>query len=378
MPLSADELFMREALDLARKGVGLASPNPCVGAVVVDERGRIIGRGTHTYDNLKHAEVIALEEAGEKARGNTLYLNLEPCSHTGRTGPCADAVIAAGIHRVVCSMQDPNPNVSGQGFERLRAAGIEVGIGLFEDEAKLLNESFAKFIRTRKPFVILKGAVTLDGRIGAGGKKGSTTYISGPEALKRIHLLRHQCDAIMVGIGTIEADNPQLTDRSGLARRRPIMRCVLDSRLRIALDSKLIQSCNNDVTIFCVDADPKKHSALEAHGVRVEQVAGDADGRVDITAALNRMGEMKLLSVLVEGGSIVNARFLRAGAVDKLLLYFTPKILGGCSVPWLAEGVDVPRIDLTGVTVEQAGDEFFVQSYLRDPYSAVFELRTEI
>jgi diaminohydroxyphosphoribosylaminopyrimidine deaminase / 5-amino-6-(5-phosphoribosylamino)uracil reductase len=378
MPLSADELFMREALDLARKGVGLASPNPCVGAVVGDERGRIIGRGTHTYDNLKHAEVIALEEAGEKARGNTLYLNLEPCSHTGRTGPCADAVIAAGIHRVVCSMQDPNPNVSGQGFERLRAAGIEVGIGLFEDEAKLLNESFAKFIRTRKPFVILKGAVTLDGRIGAGGKKGSTTYISGPEALKRIHLLRHQCDAIMVGIGTIEADNPQLTDRSGLARRRPIMRCVLDSRLRIALDSKLIQSCNNDVTIFCVDADPKKHSALEAHGVRVEQVAGDADGRVDITAALNRMGEMKLLSVLVEGGSIVNARFLRAGAVDKLLLYFTPKILGGCSVPWLAEGVDVPRIDLTGVTVEQAGDEFFVQSYLRDPYSAVFELRTEI
>jgi diaminohydroxyphosphoribosylaminopyrimidine deaminase/5-amino-6-(5-phosphoribosylamino)uracil reductase len=378
MPLTADELFMREALDLARKGVGLASPNPCVGAVVVDERGRIIGRGTHTYDNLKHAEVIALEEAGEKARGNTLYLNLEPCSHIGRTGPCADAVIAAGIHRVVCSMQDPNPNVSGQGFERLRAAGIEVEIGLFEDEAKLLNESFAKFIRTRKPFVILKGAVTLDGRIGAGGKKGSTTYISGPEALKRIHLLRHQCDAIMVGIGTIEADNPQLTDRSGLARRRPIMRCVLDSRLRIALDSKLIQSCNNDVTIFCVDADPKKHSALEAHGVRVEQVAGDADGRVDITAALNRMGEMKLLSVLVEGGSIVNARFLRAGAVDKLLLYFTPKILGGCSVPWLAEGVDVPRIDLTGVTVEQAGDEFFVQSYLRDPYSAVFELRTEI
>ena len=378
MPLTADELFMREALDLARKGSGLASPNPCVGAVVVDERGRIIGRGTHTYDNLKHAEVIALEEAGEKARGNTLYLTLEPCSHTGRTGPCADAVIAAGIHRVVCSMQDPNPNVSGQGFERLRAAGIEVEIGLFEDEAKLLNESFAKFIRTRKPFVILKGAVTLDGRIGAGGKKGSTTYISGPEALKRIHLLRHQCDAIMVGIGTIEADNPQLTDRSGLARRRPIMRCVLDSRLRIALDSKLIQSCNNDVTIFCVDADPKKHSALEAHGVRIEQVAGDADGRVDLTAALNRMGEMKLLSVLVEGGSIVNARFLRAGAADKLLLYFTPKILGGNSVPWLAEGVDVPRIDLTGVTVEQAGDEFFVQSYLRDPYSAVFELRTEI
>lgn len=378
MPLSADELFMREALDLARKGSGLASPNPCVGAVVVDERGRIIGRGTHTYDNLKHAEVMALEEAGDKARGNTLYLNLEPCSHTGRTGPCADAVIAAGIHRVVCSMQDPNPNVCGQGFEKLRAAGIEVEIGLFEDEAKSLNESFAKFIRTRKPFVILKGAVSLDGRIGAGGKKGSTTYISGPEALKRIHLLRHECDAIMVGIGTIEADNPQLTDRSGLPRCRPIMRCVLDSRLRIALDSKLIEFCNNDVTIFCVDADPKKHSALEARGVRVEQVAGDADGRVDLTAALNRMGEMKLLSVLVEGGSIVNARFLRAGAVDKLLLYFTPKILGGNSVPWLAEGVEVPRIDLTGVTVEQAGDEFFVQSYLRDPYSAVFELRTEI
>jgi diaminohydroxyphosphoribosylaminopyrimidine deaminase/5-amino-6-(5-phosphoribosylamino)uracil reductase len=182
----------------------------------------------------------------------------------------------------------------------------------------------------------------------------------------------------MVGIGTVEADNPMLTDRSGLPRRRPIMRCVLDSRLRIDIDTKLVQSCNDDVTIFCVDADPKKHAALEARGVRVVQVAGDADGRVDLTAALNRMGEMLLTSVLVEGGSIVNARFLRESLVDKLLLFFTPKILGGCSVPWLAEGVQFPRIDLTGVTVEQAGDEFFVQSYLRDPYSAVFELRTEI
>ncbi len=378
MALSADELFLREALDLARKGIGLASPNPCVGAVVVDERGRIIGRGTHTYDGVEHAEVLALEEAGNRARGNTLYLNLEPCSHTGRTGPCADAIIAAGIHRVVCCMQDPNPKVSGQGFERLRAAGIEVDVGLFEGEAKTLNEAFAKFIKTRKPLVILKGAVTLDGRIGLGGKKGSTTYISGPEALKRIHLLRHECDAILVGIGTVESDNPTLTDRSGLPRRRPIMRCVLDSRLRIEIDSKLVQSCNDDVTIFCVDADPKKHASLEARGVRVVQVAGNADGRVNLTSVLTRMGEMLLTSLLVEGGSIVNAHFLQKGLVDKLLLFFTPKILGGCSVPWLAEGVEIPRLDLTGVTVEQAGDEFFVQSYLRDPYSAVIEPGTEV
>jgi diaminohydroxyphosphoribosylaminopyrimidine deaminase / 5-amino-6-(5-phosphoribosylamino)uracil reductase len=378
MPLSADELFLREALDLARKGIGLASPNPYVGAVVVDERGRIVGRGTHTYDGKKHAEVLALEQAGEKARGNTLYLNLEPCSHFGRTGPCADAVIAAGIHRVVCCMQDPNPKVSGEGFAKLRAAGIDVEVGLFEDEAKSLNEAFAKFIKTRKPLVILKGALSLDGRIGLGQNHGHTTYISGPDALKRIHQLRHECDGILVGIGTIEADNPMLTDRSGLPRRRPIMRCVLDSRLRIEISSKLVQTCNNDVTIFCVDADPKKHAELEARGVRVAQVAGDSDGRVDLTAALNRMGEMQLTNVLVEGGSIVNARFLRASAVDKLLLFFTPKILGGSSVPWLAEGVEIPPLDLTGVTVEQAGDEFFVQSYLRDPYSAVFELRTEI
>jgi len=377
MALSADELFLREALDLARQGVGLASPNPCVGAVVVDERGRIVGRGTHTYDGRKHAEILAIEEAGEKTRGNTLYLNLEPCSHTGRTGPCADAIIQAGIHRVVCSMQDPNPAVSGQGFEKLRVAGIEVEVGLFEGEAKTLNEAFAKFIRTRKPLVLLKGAVTLDGRIGAGGKKGSTTYISGPEALRRIHLLRRQCDAIMVGIGTIEADNPQLTDRSGLPRRRPIMRCVLDSRLRIEPSARLVQSCNNDVTIFCVDADPKKHAALEARGVRIEQVAGDADGRVDLTSALNRLGEMELTSVMVEGGSVVNAHFLRAGAVDKLLLFFTPMILGNGSVPWLADGVELPRLALTGLTVEQSGDEFFVQSYLRDPYSADVEARTE-
>lgn len=369
MPLTADELFLREALALARKGIGLTSPNPCVGAVVVDERGRIVGRGTHTYDGKKHAEVLALEEAGEHARGNTLYLNLEPCSHTGRTGPCCDAVIAAGIHRVVCSMQDPNPKVAGRGFQKLRAAGIEVEVGLFEDEARKLNEAFARYIRSQTPFVILKGAVTLDGKIGAGGKKGSTTYISGPAALERIHLLRHACDAIMVGIGTVEADNPQLTDRSGLPRRRKIMRCVLDSRLRIEPTAKLIETCDHDVTIFCVDADPRKHKLLEDRGVRVEQVAATAEGRIDLTAMLRRLGEMEITSVLVEGGSIINSEFLRAGAVDKLLLFYTPKILGGSAVPWLALGIDVPRLDLKGVTLDVAGDEFFVQSYLRDPYA---------
>src|SRR5512146_441695 len=191
-----DELFMKQALDLARQGIGLASPNPCVGAIIVDERGRIIGRGSHTYEGKKHAEVIALEQAGDKARGNTLYINLEPCSHVGRTGPCADVVIEAGIQRVVASMRDPNPLVSGQGFAKLRAAGIEVLEGLLEEKARQLNESFARYIRTRTPFGILKTAMTLDGKIGGGsvsrnptalGSGQASSYITGEAARLTVH-----------------------------------------------------------------------------------------------------------------------------------------------------------------------------------------------
>src|SRR5260370_41349714 len=252
---SSDELSMRRALELARAGVGLVSPNPAVGAVVVDASGREVGAGTHTYDGVMHAEILALEQASDRARGATLYLNLEPCSHQGRTGPCADAVIAAGISRLVCSMEDPNPRVSGQGFAQLRAAGIKVEIGLFEAEAKKLNESFAKYIRHGKPLVTLKSAMTLDGKIAdarkpgtghssqSGSESSSATpategacsgyhWITGDVAQAHVQQLRHQNDAIFAGVGAVMADDPLLTDRSSLPRTRKLLRVLLASSLR--------------------------------------------------------------------------------------------------------------------------------------------------
>src|SRR5271157_2517262 len=294
--MTIDEQYMRKALDLARAGVGLVSPNPAVGAVVVDASGREVGSGTHTYDGVKHAEVLALEKAGDSARGGTLYLNLEPCSHQGRTGPCADAVIAAGVSRVICSMEDPNPRVAGQGFAKLRAAGITVQVGLFEAEAKKLNESFAKYIRRGKPLVTLKSAMTLDGKIAdatkPGTEPGSTTpategarsgyhWITGEAARAHVQQLRHQNDAILAGVGTVMADDPLLTDRSGLPRRRKLLRVILDSYLRIPPASRVIQTAENDVLVLCSSADDEARRVLEAKGIRVQQISSTKDGRPD-------------------------------------------------------------------------------------------------
>src|SRR6266567_616639 len=245
--LETDQQHLRRALELAQRSFGLASPNPNVGAVVVDTRGQVVGEGFHTYEGVKHAEVLAMEIAGGRAHGATLYLNVEPCSHHGRTGPCADAVIAAGIKRVVASTTDPNPEVSGRGFARLRQAGVQVASGILEEEARPLNDAFAKYIRYKLPLVTLKAAMTLDGKIapppedvsstpalGAGGPTGG--WITSDEARTHVQQLRHQHDAILVGVGTVIADNPLLTDRSGLQRRRPLLRVILDSHLRLPLD----------------------------------------------------------------------------------------------------------------------------------------------
>src|SRR5208283_2820065 len=268
--MTIDEQHMRMALELARAGVGLVSPNPAVGAVVADASGREVGKGTHTYDGVKHAEVLALEQAGDSARRGTLYLNLEPCSHQGRTGPCADSVIAAGISRVICSMEDPNPRVAGQGFAKLRAAGITVQVGLLEAEAKKLNEAFAKYIRRGKPLVTLKSAMTLDGKIAdatkPGTEPGSPTpategarsgyhWITGEAARTHVQQLRHRNDAILAGVGTVMADDPLLTDRSGLPRRRKLLRVILDSYLRIPPSSRVIQTAENDVLVLCSTAE---------------------------------------------------------------------------------------------------------------------------
>ncbi len=244
-----DEKFLRQALELARRGIGLTAPNPNVGAVIVNNRGEVVGTGTHTYEGVKHAEVLALEHAGDKARGSTLYINLEPCSHQGRTGPCADALIAAGIRRVVGGILDPNPLVSGRGFARLREAGVAVASGFLTDECQRVNEAFANYIRRHTPLVTLKTAMTLDGKIapppgesenptalGSGSVSGG--WITSEVARAHVQELRHQNDAILVGVGTIIADDPLLTDRSGSPRRRSLLRVIVDSRLRLPLESR--------------------------------------------------------------------------------------------------------------------------------------------
>src|SRR3984893_11363520 len=264
---SADEAVLHRALELASEAIGLAPPNPYVGAVIADAHGNLVGTGTYTYSGRKHAEILALEAAGSKARGGTLYINLEPHAHQGRTPPCTNALIAAGIHRVVASMPDPNPKVSGQGFEKLRAAGVQVEVGRLEEQARRLNEAFARYIRHGTPLVTLKAAMTLDGKIASppvevlerhdGIPPGG--WVTSEVARAHVQQLRHQNDALMVGAGTILSDDPLLTDRSGRPRRRPLLRVILDSRLRLPIESRLVQNAaaarNNDVLVFCAEAD---------------------------------------------------------------------------------------------------------------------------
>jgi diaminohydroxyphosphoribosylaminopyrimidine deaminase/5-amino-6-(5-phosphoribosylamino)uracil reductase len=381
----SDQQHIRKALDLARAGIGLASPNPAVGAVVVDASGREIGSGTHTYDGVKHAEVLALEQAGNRARGASLYLNLEPCSHQGRTGPCADAVIAAGITRVVCSMQDPNPQVAGRGFAKLRASGIKVEVGLFETEAKKLNESFAKYIRHGKPLVTLKSAMTLDGKIAdatkPGTEPGSATpategarsgyhWITGEVARAHVQQLRHQSDGIMAGVGTVMADDPLLTDRSGQPRRRKLLRVIMDTYLRIPLESRVIQTAESDVLILCSSAEEQKRQTLEAKGIRVQPIAATGDGRPDFAAIVQALGKLEITSLLIEGGALVNGAALASAEVDKVFLYYAPKIFGNGAVPFISgealhgRGQCVQRFEL-----HRFGEDFAVEGYLHDPYS---------
>ena len=385
MDTTKDLEFMHRALELARKGTGLTSPNPLVGAVIVNHNGKTVGEGFYTYDGLKHAEVLALEQAGEKARGGTVYVNLEPCSHHGRTGPCAEALVAAGVARVVAAVQDPNPLVSGKGFERLRSAGIEVCVGVGESEARSLNEAFARHVRTHLPLVTLKTAMTLDGRIapppgesdnpsalGVGGATGG--WITSETARAHVHELRHAADAIMVGVGTVIADDPLLTDRTGSPRRRPLLRIIVDSRMRMPLDCRIVKTCRDDVIVFCSFAEEKRKAELITRGVRVEQIAlATRDGRPDLGAIVKRLGELDVTSLIIEGGAMVNGAALLTGIVDKVFLYYAPKILGGSgSVPFAA-GTGFRRMSEAAVVkdfhIHRFGEDFAVEGYIRDPWS---------
>ncbi len=381
--LAIDEQFQHSALDLAREGVGLASPNPYVGAVIVDRLGNIAGTGVYTYQGVKHAEVRALEEAGEKARGGTLYINLEPHAHQGRTPPCTDALIAAGIRRVVACMPDPNPKVAGRGFEKLRAAGVHVDVGRLEAEAHRLNEAFARHIRHGVPLVTLKSAMTLDAKIAPAPASASKPevgipaggWITGEASRAHVQLQRHQSDAILVGVGTILADDPLLTDRSGKLRRRRLLRVILDSQLRLPLESRLVQSGENDVLVFCGSAEDKRKYELEARGVRIEQVATDpsSGGRLDIHAVLRRLGQLEITSVMIEGGATLNGIALAAGAVDRVFFYYAPRIMAddnaiafapGSALQGMSRTLPVSRIQL-----HRFGEDVAVEGYLRDPYT---------
>jgi diaminohydroxyphosphoribosylaminopyrimidine deaminase / 5-amino-6-(5-phosphoribosylamino)uracil reductase len=383
-PRETDEALLRQALALAREGIGLTSPNPCVGAVLVDANSTVIGTGSYTYQGLKHAEIRALEQAGERARGATLYINLEPCSHQGRTGPCADAVIAAGIRRVVACMPDPNPLVGGKGFARLREAGITVASGILEQEARALNESFAKYIRHHTPLITLKAAMTLDGKIapppsespnptalGAGGATGG--WITSEPARAHVQSLRHQHDAIMVGVGTIIADDPLLTDRSARPRRRPLLRVIVDSRLRLPLESRVVQTAKDDVLVLCSFAEEKRKGQLQKHGIRVQQISAVAgEGRPDMAGIARFLAGMEITSLLIEGGAMVNWAALASGIVDKVFLYYAPKILAGTgSVPFAAGAGFRHMSDaayVKSIQLHRFGEDFAVEGYLRDPY----------
>ena len=382
---------MTQALELARRGIGMTSPNPCVGALIVDAGGeKVVGRGVYTYEGTTHAEIYALHEAGEQARGGTLYINLEPCCHQGRTPPCVDEVIASGLRRMVVAMADPNPLVAGRSLEKMRQAGIEVVLGVEQNEARHLNEAFARYIRHRAPLVTLKAGMTLDGKIApppgesglptALGSAGSVSgWITSEHARAHVQELRHASDAIMVGVGTIIADDPLLTDRTGDPRRRPLLRVILDSRLRLSPDTRIVKTArqNNDVLVFCSFAEEKKRAELERCGVRVEQLPlGDGnDGRPDLRKVVARLGELEITSLLIEGGALVNWAALIAGVVDKVFLYYAPKILAGSgSVPF-ASGTGFRRMSeaaqVKRLTLHRFGgsDDFAVEGYLRDPYA---------
>jgi diaminohydroxyphosphoribosylaminopyrimidine deaminase/5-amino-6-(5-phosphoribosylamino)uracil reductase len=359
--------FMHEALGLARKGRSLASPNPMVGAVLVRD-GQVVGRGFHTYAGVHHAEVIALAEAGERAHGSTLYLNLEPCSHQGRTPPCADALIRAGVARVVAPLEDPNPLVAGDGFRRLREAGVDVEMAPeFATEASKLNEPFLHFMRTGRPLVTLKTAITLDGKISA--PDDNRGWITSERARAHVQELRHDHDAILTGIGTVRSDDCLLTDRTGLARCRPLLRIVMDSQLRIPLESKIVRSAAGDLLVVATSAaSSERRKALEQRGIQVLTLDGPG-GRANLAALVEWLGKQRYLSLMIEAGSKVNWTAFETGSVDRIFFYYGPKILGGLEALPLAGGIGRRRrsdaIRIHGIAIHPIPpDEFAVEGYV--------------
>ena len=381
-----DTYWMLRALELARRGIAVTSPNPAVGCVILDRAGQVVGEGWHEYDLLDHAEIVALNEAkqhaGNRLKGGTAYVTFEPCNHTGRTGPCTEALIAAGLARVVASTGDPNPSVTGHGMERLRAAGLQTQLGVCETEARRINEGFARWIQHKRPFVLMKVAMTLDGRIAPppGHHTAREPYwITSEAARAAVQPLRWQADAALTGVDTVLADDPMLTDRSGLRRRRPLLRVVLDSALRMPLDSKMVRGVENDVVIFTVSKDEARINELRSRGVRVEVLPADSGspgdrssspgwqaGRVPLGKLLDKLGEEGILTLLTETGTRLNTALLSSGMVDRIHLFVAPLIMGSDAVPAF-KGMP-SAIGMGEVEVERYGNDLGLCSLLRDPW----------
>lgn len=373
-----DERWMLRALKLAAETIGLASPNPQVGCVLTSASGeQVIGEGAHVYENYDHAEIVALKQARERGmstEGATAYVTLEPCSHHGRTGPCADALIEAGIKRCVIATSDPNPLVSGKGCAKLRETGVEVTLGVCQERARAINDAFAWFIRHHTPFVTLKAALSVDGRLApppAARFPNQPYWLTGPAARGEVQILRHTSDAVLTGIGTVLADNPLLTDRSGLARRRPLLRVVLDTHLRTPLGAQLVLTAKSDVLILAGEmASAEKAAALKEVGVEVERVPDHA-GRLSLPAVLATLAVRGILSVLLECGSHLNGSFLRQNLVDKAVLFYAETELGEQAIPF-AQGVASPYLfeqSMRRVTRASFGADACVSGYLHDPWA---------
>lgn len=360
-----DRRMMARALELAAKGVGLVSPGPLVGCVIASADGSVLGEGFYVYEEIKHAETVALEQAGKHAAGATAYVSLEPHAHHGRTSPCTDSLIAAGIRRVVAPVEDPNPKVSGRGFAHLRTAGLEVSFGLMAGEAQQLNEKYFHFMKTGRPFVHLKLATSLDGKIAT--RTGDSRWITGEAARARVQELRHEYDAILVGAGTVAKDNPLLTDRSGLRRRRPLVRVLLDDELKLSPVSQLAATAAaSPVLVFSsANADSNRRAVLEKRGVEVVSHSGSRDWQFVLT----ELSKRSLQSVFVEGGANVAGDLLSAGLINKVTFFIAPRLIGGREAPSAIGGLGAERlaeaVELDNVKMIQRGSDFEITGYPR-------------
>lgn len=360
-----DRWLMRQAFALAAQGVGQVSPGPLVGCVIA-QGSEIVGEGFYVYEHLKHAETYALEQAGTKAKGATAYVSLEPHAHHGRTPPCTDALIAAGVSRVVAPTEDPHSKVSGKGFEHLRAAGVAVSVGLLAREAEQLNEKYFHFMRTGRPFVHLKLATSLDGKIAT--RTGDSRWITGTDSRARVHELRHEYDAILIGAGTALTDDPVLTDRSGKKRRRLLVRIVLDEQLTVGPESKLAMTAKAAPVLVFAGSSPAPVLCAELEVRGVEVVTNMANGR-DLGKVLDELGRRELHSVLIEGGASVAGNFLDAGIVNKVSFFLAPMIIGGRDAPNAVGGQGAEKLidalELHDVEIMRRGRDLEVTGYPR-------------